>query len=97
MPPAPDLTPDTDYTGPLLRDVRESQGVSLKDVSARTKVGLAYLEAIEADDFAALPAPVYVRGFVGEIAKSLKLDAAQVARTYVRRYRRYLEERGRDA
>ena len=97
LPPAPDLTPDTDYTGPLLRDVRESQGVSLKDVSARTKVGLAYLEALEADDFAALPAPVYVRGFVGEIAKALKLDAAQVARTYVRRYRRYLEERGKDA
>jgi len=38
---------------------------------------------------------VYVRGFVTEIAKTLKLDASQVARTYVRRLRRYLEERGR--
>lgn len=95
LPPAPELTPDTDYTGPLLRAVRESQGVSLRDVSSRTKVGLPYLEAIESDDFAALPAPVYVRGFVTEIAKTLKLDASQVARTYVRRLRRFLEERGR--
>ncbi|UJR79512.1 helix-turn-helix domain-containing protein [Sandaracinus amylolyticus] len=95
LPPAPELTPDTDYTGALLRAVRESQGISLRDVSARTKVGLPYLEAIEGDAFDALPAPVYVRGFVTEIAKALKLDAAQVARTYVRRYRRHLEERGK--
>ena len=97
LPPPPELTPDTDYTGALLRAVRESQGVSLRDVSARTKVGLPYLEAIEADAFDALPAPVYVRGFVTEFAKTLKLDAAQVARTYVRRYRRHLEERGKTA
>ncbi|AKF07878.1 helix-turn-helix domain-containing protein [Sandaracinus amylolyticus] len=97
LPPPPELTPDTDYTGALLRAVRESQGISLRDVSARTKVGLPYLEAIEGDAFDALPAPVYVRGFVTEIAKALKLDAAQVARTYVRRYRRHLEERGKSA
>lgn len=95
LPPPPELTPDTDYTGALLRAVRESQGVALREVSARTKVGLAYLEAIEGDDFAALPAPVYVRGFVTEVAKALKLDSSQVARTYVRRFRRYLDERGR--
>jgi hypothetical protein len=29
------------------------------------------------------------------MAKVLKLDAAQVARTYVRRFKRYLEERQR--
>ena len=36
LPPAPELTPDTDYTGALLRAVRESQGVQLREVSART-------------------------------------------------------------
>lgn len=95
LPPAPEITPDTDFTGALLRAVRESQGIGLAEVSARTKVRLAYLEAIENDDFGALPAAVYVRGFVSELAKMLKLDAAQVARTYVRRYRRFLEERDR--
>lgn len=97
LPAPPALTPDTDYTGGLLRAVRESRGIALRDISARTKVGLTYLEAIESDDFGALPAPVYVRGFVTEVAKALKLDASQVARTYVRRYRRYLDERGKSA
>ncbi len=94
LPPPPAITPDTDFTGPLIRQVRESQGVDLKRISARTKVGLEYLEAIEKDDFSALPAPVYVRGFVTEFAKFLRLDAAHVSRTYVKRLKRYLEERG---
>ena len=93
LPPAPELTPDTAFTGAILKAVRESRGVKLDEISARTKVGIAYLIAIEADDFASLPAPVYVRGFVGELAKYLRLDAAQVARTYVRRLRRTVEER----
>lgn len=92
-PPPPVITPDTEFTGPLLRAVRESQGVDLRDISQRTKVGRAYLEAIEEDDFGSLPAPVYVRGFVTEIAKLLRLDPAQVSRTYVRRLERHLEER----
>ncbi len=92
LPPPPDLTPDTDFTGPILRAVRESQGMRLEEISQRTKVGLAYLVAIEADDFGALPAAVYVRGFVGELAKYLGLDSAQVARTYVRRLKRVAEE-----
>lgn len=73
--------------------MRHSKGIRLEDVSARTKIGLNYLSAIENVDFGALPAAVYVRGFVNELAKILRLDATQVARTYVRRYRRYLEER----
>lgn len=97
LPPPPAITPETDFSGALICQVRESQGVELRAVSQRTKVGLAYLEAIERDDFGNLPAPVYVRGFVTEFAKFLRLDAAHVSRTYVRRYKRYLEERGKEA
>ncbi|MGF1467476.1 MAG: helix-turn-helix domain-containing protein [Sandaracinaceae bacterium] len=94
LPPAPEVNPDTDFNGSLLRQIRESQGVELKEISERTKVGTTYLAAIEQDDFRSLPAPVYVRGFVSELAKCLHLDPMQVSRTYIRRYRRYLEERG---
>lgn len=94
-PPPPEITPDTEFHGPLLRAVRESQGLDLSEVSQRTKIGVPHLRAIESDDFGALPALVYVRGFVGEVAKLLKLDAGQVSRTYVRRLRRYLEDRAR--
>jgi flagellar biosynthesis protein FlhG len=95
LPPRPEINPETEFTGALLRAVRESQGVELKDVSATTKIGVPHLRALEDDDFSALPAVVYVRGFVGEIAKVLHLDAQQVSRTYVRRYRRFLDGRAR--
>lgn len=94
-PPPPDITPETEFSGDLLRTVRESQGVDLRAVSQRTKIGTGYLRAIEDEDFGKLPAPVYVRGFLVEFAKYLQLDAEQVARTYVRRYGRYLDERER--
>ncbi|MCA9602053.1 MAG: helix-turn-helix domain-containing protein [Myxococcales bacterium] len=91
-PPAPLITPETDFSGSLLRAVRESQGVSLGDIAQRTKVGLHHLESIESEDFAHLPAPVYVRGFVTELAKCLRLDVSQVSRTYLRRYKQYIQE-----
>jgi len=84
-PPAPLITPETQFTGELLRASRESQSIDLFEISQKTKIGMSYLEAIEADDFANLPAQVYVKGFVAEFAKCLSLDAEQVSRTYVRR------------
>jgi flagellar biosynthesis protein FlhG len=93
-PTAPFVGPDTEVNGSLLRAVREAQGVDLAEISRRTKVGTGYLHAIEEDDFAALPAPVYVRGFVAEIAKVLELDGPQTSRSYVQRYRHFLEHRG---
>jgi flagellar biosynthesis protein FlhG len=91
----PEITPDTVFTGSLLRQVREAQRVQLHDISQKTKIGMAYLKAIEDDDFARLPAVVYASGFLSEFAKCLKLDAQQVSRTYVRRYKRYLEDKER--
>ncbi len=88
LPPAPAITPETEFDGALLRAVRESQGLELKQISRRTKISLAYLEALERDDFSALPALVYVRGFVAEMAKCLRLDPVQAAHTYVRRVKR---------
>ncbi len=96
-PAAPIITPDTEFSGALLRAVRESQSVDLHDVCHRTKISVNFVRAIEEDDFAKLPAPVYVRGFVAEIAKFLRLDTAHASRTYLRRYRRFLEERERGA
>jgi flagellar biosynthesis protein FlhG len=93
--PAPDISPDTVFTGALLKQVREAQRVQLRDVSQKTKIQLQYLRAIEEDDFAKLPAVVYASGFVAEYAKVLRLDPQHVSRTYVRRYKRFLEEKQR--
>ena len=93
--PPPDINPDTQFTGSLLRQVRESHRVSLSEISKKTKIGVPYLKAIEDDDFSNLPAVVYAKGFLTEFARFLKLDPKQVSRTYVRRYQRFLDERER--
>jgi flagellar biosynthesis protein FlhG len=89
---AHEIGPNTPFGGSLLRKVRESRGVELDDISRHTKINVLQLRAIEEEDFAALPASVYLRGFVQEIAKFLKLDPTQVARTYLRRYAEWRTE-----
>ncbi len=89
-----EIGPDTEFTGALLKKVRESQGVDIAEISARTKIAKAHLLAIEEENFVALPAVVYVRGFVNELAKFLKLDPAQVQKTFLRRLREAEQARG---
>ncbi len=90
---AREIGPDTDFTGALLRKVRESQGIELGEISAKTKIGRSHLAAIEDERFADLPAIVYVRGFLAELAKFLKVDPAQVQKTFLRRMRGAAEAR----
>jgi flagellar biosynthesis protein FlhG len=97
LPPAPSITPDTEFSGALLRAVRESQGTTLHQISERTKVGINYLRCLEEDEFEKLPAAVYVRGFVTEFAKCLRLDPEQVSQSYLRRYKTRMEDPGASA
>lgn len=92
---AREITPETQFTGMLLRRVRESQGKELTDLSNRTKISVSFLQAIEEEEYTLLPALVYTRGFVQEVAKLLGLDPTQVARTYVTRMRQILTASGR--
>ncbi len=80
------MKPDTVFDGALLRRLRESANASLQDVADLTKINKRYLVAIEADDYAALPAAVYARGFVCEYAKVLSLDPQLVARSFMALY-----------
>jgi flagellar biosynthesis protein FlhG len=91
-----DVGPDTEFTGPLLRKIRESQGLELVDISAKTKIGRTHLQALEDERFDDLPALVYTRGFLVEFAKQLHLDAAQVQKTYLRRMRDQMAGKGRE-
>lgn len=86
-PPMPELSPQTEFSGPLLRQIREAVGVELREIAERSKIGMSYLHALEGEVFAKLPAAVYVRGFLAEYARSLGLDAERVKQTYLARYR----------
>src|SRR5437016_1165705 len=50
--------------GNYLRELRQRRGLSLEEISRATRVASRYLEALEADQFSALPAPVFTRGFI---------------------------------
>jgi len=91
-----EIGPDTEFTGALLRKVRESQGIELAEISAKTKIGRNYLQALEDERFEDLPALVYTRGFLVEVAKQLRLDPSHVQKTYLRRLREDLTARGKD-
>jgi curved DNA-binding protein CbpA len=72
-------------SGPDLKKIREARGVSLRQVANVTKIGTRFLEYIEEDRFALLPAPVYLRGFLQEYARTVGLDPARVAQAYMTR------------
>lgn len=81
-----EITPETSFTGALLRKAREAAGIELQDIAQQTKISLSYLRAIEQDEWKALPAPVYVRGFLVQVARVLRLDPSQVSKSYLKRW-----------
>jgi hypothetical protein len=69
LPSEDDVSP-----GALLRRARVQAGLSLREVAERTKVSPMKLDYIESERIELLPAPVYLRGFVAEFAKTLGLS-----------------------
>jgi flagellar biosynthesis protein FlhG len=82
------LDPDAEVTGALLKKLRESRGLELADISQRTKISERYLRALEDEKFAEMPAAVYVRGYVTEYARALRLDPHRIAESYLARFRK---------
>lgn len=68
--------------GDRLRAVREEQGLTLDEVSIRTRVPKRLLEAIETGDHATLPAPTYSAGFVKAYAQVLGLNPAELSQQF---------------
>jgi len=60
--------------GETLRQARIDKGVSIAEAERATHIRRRYLEALESDDFAALPALVYTRGFIRTYAEYLGLN-----------------------
>jgi Helix-turn-helix domain/DnaJ domain len=82
-PRMPELPPDVEFNGELLRQVREARGLTLQQVAERTRIGRTHLERVEADRYADLPPSVYLRGILVSLARELKLDATQVSKSYL--------------
>ncbi len=77
-----------EFSGEFLKKIREYKNVDLERLADMTKVSKLHIQNIEDENFAKLPAPVYVRGFVFQYAKCLKLPTDKVANSYVARMKR---------
>ena len=77
---------EEEFSGPSLRARREAAGITLAELSRRTRIRGAMIESVEAEAYGQLPPRVYLRGFVLALARELKLDGERVWRDYERRW-----------
>ena len=68
--------------GGILRAAREAKGLSIADLERETRIRHVILEALEENDFQALPEPVFVRGFLRNLAGVLDLDKENLLTFY---------------
>lgn len=78
VPDAAPPAPETLSAGSLLREARDASGLSIDAVAQQLKLAPRQVKALEDDDFAALPGRTFVRGFVRNYARLLRLDTATV-------------------
>jgi curved DNA-binding protein CbpA len=78
-----EIPADAEFSGELLRRVRESRGLTLQAIADRTRISVRHLENIEADRYQAFPVIVYLRGILMNLARELGLDQGRVAKSYL--------------
>ncbi len=72
------------WDGAFLKKVREYKNITTSKMSETTKISSYYITAIENMDINNLPAPVFIRGYVIQMARLLALDDKKVADTYMK-------------
>lgn len=73
---APEVEAAPAQTGRRLAAARERHGFSVAEVARQLKLSPGQIEALEADNYARLPGPVFVRGFIRNYARLVKIDPA---------------------
>jgi len=63
--------------GEEFRAAREARNLSLSDVSEQIHIRTVYLQSLEDEEWSAIAAPVYVRGFIRTYARFLGLPGEQ--------------------
>jgi DnaJ-class molecular chaperone len=76
---------EQDWSGQALRRIREAKKISVEDLADFTRISKIYLQALEDEDYQKLPAVVYCRGFLQQVAKRLKLPVDIMVNKYVAR------------
>ncbi len=79
------------FSGEFLKEIREYKKVSVEKMSEMTRISKTNIKNIEAENTDPLPATVYVRGFVYQYAKCLKLNPELVASSYMHQLKKKQE------
>ncbi len=67
-------TAGTVAPGAALAAAREALNLSVAEVARQLKLSVSQIEALEAGAYEKLPGPVFVRGFIRNYARLLRLD-----------------------
>ena len=68
--------------GRYLQSIRLEKKISLEKISEETRIAIGNLRLIEKEDLDALPAEVFVRGFLRAFARAVGADADEAVRLY---------------
>lgn len=68
--------------GNILERRRKEEGISLREISNKTCIGIHYLEYIEKGEFHKLPSRPYNRGFISAYATYIGLDSSEVVKRF---------------
>lgn len=74
---APEVT-----VGQRLREAREARGESQQDVALHLNLTQRYVQALESDDYKALPGAAYVKGYIRAYARHLKISGDELVQIY---------------
>jgi len=81
-PPLLEDCPDlADNPGGYLRHHRRARAATLEEIAKETRISRGHLANLETERFDALPAAVYVRGFVTQYARALNLSEHEALAT----------------
>jgi curved DNA-binding protein CbpA len=78
---------EQDWSGAAIKRIREAKKISIEDLADYTRISKAYLIAMEEEEYMKLPAVVYCRGFLQQVAKRLKLPTEHMVNKYIARMR----------
>jgi curved DNA-binding protein CbpA len=76
-----------EFDGPYLQKIRLYKNVTIDRLSEATRISRSYLMAVETADYKNLPAAVFVRGFVVQMARNLGLEENKVAASYMKHFK----------
>jgi cytoskeletal protein RodZ len=69
--------------GSRLREARERSGLTLREISARTRISRAHLEALERNEISRLPGGIFARAFVRGYAEQVGLDPEKAVEEFL--------------